>query len=91
MAANVGSTEDGMRKAIQGLIEKGYLVQNNGRKYDFYEDPYDVAATDKEQAGKKITELPPQNKGRHPGNCIVYPDNDRGEIKHKNILKNTKK
>ena len=25
MARKVGSTEDGMRKAIQGLIQKGYL------------------------------------------------------------------
>lgn len=89
IAANVGSTEDGMRKAIQGLVRKGYLVHNNGRSYDFYEDPYERLSGSDEVNSDKTPDLPREKEGLTNGNSICYPAKNKGEIIHENTLKNT--
>lgn len=88
MVVRVGSTEDGLRKAIQGLIQKGYLVQNSGRNYDFYEDPYDSSSV-KEHDNDETADLPQENEVLTNGKDSVYPDEKGGEIIQENTLKNT--
>lgn len=39
IAKQVGSTENGIRSAIQGLTKKGFMVQSIGNKHDFFEAP----------------------------------------------------
>lgn len=89
MARKVGSTEDGMRKAIQGLIQKGYLVQDQGRSYDFYDDPYDVASERPKSDHDESSAILLEKEGLTNGNYSGYQGENKGEIIHENTLKNT--
>lgn len=89
IAAKVGSTEDGMRKAVQGLIKKGYMVQEQGRAYAFYENPETVLTESKKTNGAKVTAQPQETSQSTDVKSIVYESENRGEIIKKNTLKNT--
>lgn len=89
IAAKVGSTEDGMRKAVQGLIKKGYMVQEQGRAYAFYEN-LETGLTESEKTnGAKVIAQPQETSQSTDVKSIVYESENRGEIIKKNILKNT--
>lgn len=89
IATNVGSTEDGMRKAVQGLIKKGYLVLNHGRTYDFYEEPEMVPIESKKCNDEKNATLAQENSKLAPVKSSVCKGDTRGEIINENTLKNT--
>ena len=87
IAAKVGSTEDGMRKAVQGLIKKGYMVQEHGRAYAFYEN-LETGLTESEKTnGEKVTAQPQETSQLTDVKSIVYESENMGEIIKK---KNTK-
>lgn len=89
IAAKVGSTEDGMRKAVQGLIKKGYMVQEQGRAYAFYEN-METGLTESEKTnGAKVIAQPQETSQSTDVKSIVYESENRGEIIKKNTLKNT--
>ena len=89
IAAKVGSTEDGMRKAIQGLIKKGYMVQEQGRAYAFYEN-LETGLTESEKTNSaKVTAQPQETSQSTDVKSIVYESENRGEIIKKSTLKNT--
>ena len=89
IAAKVGSTEDGMRKAVQGLIKKGYMVQEQGRAYAFYEN-LETGLTESEKTNSaKVTAQPQETSQSTDVKSIVYESENRREIIKKNTLKNT--
>ena len=80
MAEKLGSTEDGMRTAIRGLIQKGYMDQESGNRYGFYEDPT-LKST------KSASEKPPKVTGK----SSVCNAETSGQIIQKEYKKNTTK
>ena len=89
VADKVGSTEDGMRKAVQGLIKKGYIVQEHGRVYAFYENPQTELIEGEKKNNEKVSVQSQETSQLTDVKSIVYKEENRGEIIKKNILKNT--
>ena len=89
IAVKVGSTEDGMRKAVQGLIKKGYLVLNHGKAYDFYECPETVFIESKKRKSEKNAALSLENGESTPVKSSTCQEETEGEIINENTLKNT--
>lgn len=80
MAEKLGSTEDGMRTAIRGLIEKGYMEQESGNLYGFYEEPT-----------LKSTKSASEKTPKATGKSSVCNAETSGEIIQKEYKKNTTK
>ena len=80
IAEQVGSTVDGIRTAIRGLIKKGYLVKDHGNYYVFYELPHNEKSTELNQHGEKdeakVLEISMLNNGKNSG----YQVESEGEI-----------
>ena len=89
IAEVIGANKDGVRVAIRGLIEKGYLVKNHGNYYDFYEVPQCDEMNDDNRI---VREKPSQLTGNTlvvNGKSSVYPDENQGEIIHEITLNST--
>lgn len=89
IAAQVGTTVDGVRVAVRGLIKKGYLVNDHGNYYDFYEIPQGViekdAVKDVEESSAQIVEKVQDTAGKSIG-CKASSE---GEIIKENYMKST--
>ena len=89
IAEVTGANKDGVRVAIRGLIEKGYLVKNYGNYYDFNEVPQWDEMNDNNWTVEK---KPSQLTGKvlvANGKSSVYPEENQGEIIHETTLNST--
>lgn len=88
VAAKMGSTEDGIRKAVNGLKNKGYIVLNQGRCFDFYE----VAQTENDLSVKETSvimqDLSPVKVPQTNTKDSVYKAKRKGEIIKENTKEN---
>lgn len=91
IASEVGSTEDGIRKAVQGLIKKGYIVQTQGRCYDFYENPQAALQESTKEDNVKTSVKSKDKIEVTNGKSSVYGEKNRGEIINPNTEKSTEK
>lgn len=89
IAAQVGANVDGIRTAVNGLIRKGYLVENHGKHYDFYE----VSQTGHGKVDSRDIEIEPTQAPEScrvtSGKTSVYPAEDHGEIIKRDYMENT--
>lgn len=90
IARVTGANVDGIRTAVRGLIKKGYLIENDGQYYDFYEVPQCGGENvDKKTAEDKSTQ--PMNVAQiATGESGVYKAETKREILHENTV-NSKK
>ena len=91
VAEKTGANLDSIRTAVRGLIKKGYLVENHGNHYDFYE----VSQNAEEKIEKIILE---EKSVKTTDNAVIATEKSsvhvgekRGEIIKKEYIKNTSK
>ena len=89
IAAQVGSTVDGIRTAIRGLVKKGYMVQDHGNYYTFYELPHDEKPNDQNHHDDKNSAIVPEIPMLTNGKTSGYQVESEGEIIKEEYRKST--
>ena len=89
IAAQVGSTVDGIRTAIRGLVKKGYMEQDHGNYYTFYELPHDEKPNDQNHHDDKNSAIVPEIPMLTNGKTSGYQVESEGEIIKEEYRKST--